>query len=287
MNKLIITTVFSILSFSAFCQETETEKPTKHYMPLFLDIPAEMNVEIGFKEVNIAGGYADFEHFSGVRTLIEYDFAPIDKLGFEIEVPFIFVNEKHSTISEVTEGEAIEGATGHAVSEEGSSSKSSMAIRIGFNYALFNDKKSKTSLAVGYFNEFELTHFKEFGKPLLEGNVYNPFLAVAKIWGERFHSMIYTGPAISQSFEHDETNTAYRFNTILSYRFGKGEKESFAGIECNQTWANEASGQMVLRPQVQLVLTEKWKLGIVGSIPVATSNELNGSGFLRIIYSPK
>lgn len=54
-----------------------------------------MNVRKGYKEFNIADGYADFENLNGVRALIEYDFAPIDKLWFEVEITFVFVHNKH------------------------------------------------------------------------------------------------------------------------------------------------------------------------------------------------
>lgn len=262
-----------------FSQEIKKEIELNHYMPLYLDIPAEMNVKKGYSEINLAGGYADFKDYNGFRTLLEYDFAPINKLGFEIEIPFVFVNQKESTMQNEN--------TDVIVPEEGGAIQSAMALRLGFNYSLFSSQKSKTSLAIGYFNEFELTPFNHFGKPLLEGNVYNPFIAIAKIWGSRLHSMLYMGPAISQSFENFETKTNYRFNSIISYRFGKGEKENFAGIECNQTWAKENSGQMVLRPQIQMEITSKYKLGFVASLPIATDNHLNGSGFLRLIYTPK
>ena len=280
MNKhFSISTFLLLFSFSAFCQEEKKEDVAlKHYMPLYLDIPAEMNVKKGYKEINVAGGYADFEHFSGQRALIEYDFAPTDKLGFEIEMPFIFVKQKTQTTTTTGQDDVI-------VPEEGGAAKSANALRIGFNYALFASQKAKTSVSVGYFNELEFTPFEHFGKPLFEGNIYNPFVAVAKIWGTRLHSMVYTGPAIKQSFEHHETKTIYRFNTILSYRFGSGNKESFIAMECNQTWANGDAGQLVLRPQIQVELTEKFKLGFVGGIPIATANHLSGSGFLRLIYT--
>ena len=275
-NKLITVLAISFIALNANAQtDKKDEVELKHYMPLYLDIPAEMNVKKGYKELNIAGGYADFKDFSGQKGLIEYDFAPIDKLGFEIEVPFTFVQEKH----------ALPVTDQHSVPEEGSAPSNAMALRIGFNYALFASQEAKTSISVGYFNEFELTPFKHFGKPLLEGNVYNPFIAVAKIWGTRFHTMIYTGTATKQSFEHHETVTAVRFNTILTYRIGKANKESFVGIECNQTWAYGVSGLMVLRPQAQIQVTEKCKLGFVLGVPVATSNHLNASGFMRLIYT--
>ncbi|MEP7239119.1 MAG: HAEPLYID family protein [Ferruginibacter sp.] len=278
-NKFLL--LFFCFGFvqQSFSQNTKKEEGIKHYMPLYLDIPAEMNVKKGYKEINIAGGYADFKDFNGERALVEYDFAPIDKLGFEIEIPFVFVHQKIQNMQS--------GNTDVIIPEEGGAVKSAMALRVGFSYSLCSFQKAKTSIAVGYFNEFELTPFEHFGKPLLEGNVYNPFIAVAKIFGDRFHTMIYTGPAIKQSFELHESKTNVRFNTIISYRFGKGNKETFAGVECNQTWAKAEAGQMVLRPQIQVEITEKWKLGFVGGIPIATSNNLNASGFMRLIYSPR
>lgn len=37
---------------------------------------------------------------------------------------------------------------------------------------------------------------------------------------------------------------------------------------------------MLLRPQVQLALNEKWKIRVIAGIPIATANHLNRSGFL-------
>ncbi|OIN59253.1 hypothetical protein BLX24_09695 [Arsenicibacter rosenii] len=246
-------------------------------MPLYLDIPAEMNVRKGYKEINVAGGYASFRDFKGQRALVEYDFAPTNRLGFEIEMPFVFVQEKHM----ITE----KGLDDVIVPEEGGTPESANALRLGVNYALYSSPEYKTSVSVGFFNELEFTPFKHFGHPLFEGNVYNPFVAVAKVFGTRLHTMIYTGTATKHSFEHQKLATAVRFNTILAYRYGKGTRESFLGIESNQTWSGHEAGQMVLRPQIQAWITEKWKLGFVYSVPVATANQLQASGFCRVIYS--
>jgi hypothetical protein len=276
--------------FTAFCcnslyaQETKPEEETelKHYMPLYLDIPAELNVKKGYKEINVGFGYADFKDFSGERALVEYDFAPVRKLGFEIEVPFVFVHNKHE-VAAVAPGHEEEDVQ---VPEEGGATESAMALRVGFNYSFLTLRKAKMTFAGGYFNEIETSPFKEFGKPVFIANVYNPFIAVAKIWGTRLHSMVYAGPAIKQEFHNNETKTAWRLNTILSYRFGKNEKESFAGIECNQSFSSGDKAQLLLRPQVQLQFSEKISLGIIAGIPVQTANNLNGSGFLRFIYRP-
>lgn len=277
LNKIFTFLILLTITITNGQNSTKEPKSLKHYMPLYLDMPAEMNVKKGYKEFDLAIGHADFKDFSGQRALIEYDFAPIDKLGFEIELPFIFVQQKHSNTSTATESHS---------SEEGGGPKSGNAVRIGFNYSLYSFKEAKTSINAGYFNEIEFSPFEHFGKPLFEANVYNPFVAVAKIFGDRFHAMIYTGTATKQYFELHKSLTSVRFNTILSYHLGNQYKENFIGIESNQTWAKDESGQMTLRPQAQIEISEKWKLGLVASIPVATNNHLNGSGFIRLIYTP-
>jgi len=78
----------------------------------------------------------------------------------------------------------------------------------------------------------------------------------------------------------------FRFNPTASDRFGKGRKENFVALEVNQTWGKGDAGEMVLRPQIQIEFSEKWKVGFVGGIPVTTNNHLNGSGILRLVYNP-
>ena len=247
---------------------------------MYLDMPAELNVRKGYKEINVGYGMAGFKDFNGIRALAEYDFAPMDNLGFEIEMPFIFVNYKNmQNPNSSVEQDVI-------VPEEGGNTQSAMALRLGFNYTLHSFIKAKTTISIGYFNEFESSPFVSFGKPLIEGNVYNPFFSVAKIWGNRFHTIIYAGPAVRQTFENNESKTVFRFNPTVSYRFGNGNKESYAAIELNHTWAKGNAGEMVVRPQIQIEFSEKWKVGFVGGIPVATANNLIGSGILRLIYCP-
>ena len=289
MNKNILLLVSSM----TFCcqmlcaqhiksEERESETELKHYVPLYLDIPAELNVKKGYQEINVAGGYGFFRDNNAVRGLIEYDFAPIDKLGFEIEIPFIFLPNQHDSPGDYLEEVML--------TEEGGALESAASLRLGFTYTLFSLPAAKTTLGVGYNNELETLPFAEFndesGHRLFIANVYNPFITVAKIWGERFHSMIYTGPAIKQEFDIHKSKTQYRFNTILSYRFGRGNKESFVGLECNQSFGKHMIAQMVLRPQVQLDLSYRWKIGIITGIPIETYNYMKGGGFLRLIYSP-
>jgi hypothetical protein len=280
MNKLLVAIPFIFFTTAAFSQEEKKEEPLKHYMPMYLDMPAELNVRKGYKEIDIGYGMASFKDFNGIRTMAEFDFSPLDNLGFEIEVPFIFVHYKNNQNPNPLGGQDI------IVPEEGGNVQSAMALRLGFNYTIHSFKKAKTTLTVGYFNEFESSPFVQFGKPIIEGNVYNPFFSIAKIWGERLHTILYTGPAIRQTFEDNACKTVFRFNPTASYRFGKGRKENFVALEVNQTWGKGDAGEMVLRPQIQIEFSEKWKVGFVGGIPVTTNNHLNGSGILRLVYNP-
>jgi len=279
-NNFFLFLLLITFSQNTLGQEVKTEQiELSHYMPMYLDMPAELNVKKGYKEFNLGFGYASFKDFNGQRLMLEYDFAPIDKLGFEIEIPFIFVQQKNAQTNT--------GIQDVIVPEEGGNIQSAIAMRLGLNYTIRSFIEAKTSISVGYFNEFESSPFVHFGKPIVEANIYNPFFSVAKVWGNRFHTMIYTGPAIRQSFTGEETKTAYRFNPTISYHIGKLSKENYIALECNNVWAKEDAGQMVLRPQFQIQLSEKWKFGFVGGVPIATGNHLNGSGILRIVYSPK
>lgn len=279
-NKLAFVFLLLTIVQKANAQDAKTENEVlEHYMPMYLDMPAEINVRKGYKEINLGLGYASFRDFNGQRMMLEYDFAPKNNLGFEIEVPFIFVQNKNIQTNT--------GVDDVIVPEEGGNVQSAMAMRLGVNYTLHSFIKAKTSISVGYFNEFETTPFAHFGKPLIEANIYNPFFSIAKIWGERFHTMLYCGPAIRQSFTGEEAKTVFRFNPTISYHIGKLNKGNFVALECNNVWANGDAGQMVLRPQFLLQLTNKWKLGFVGGVPIATNNHLKGSGIVRLIYSPK
>jgi hypothetical protein len=207
-NNFLILFLLLVIFQNANTQETKTEaEPLSHYMPMYLDMPAELNVHKGYKELNVGFGMANFRDFNGQRLMVEYDFAPINKLGFEIEVSFIFVQNKTPNTNT--------GVQDVVVPEEGGNVQSVIAMRLGFNYTLQSFREIKTSISIGYFNEFESSPFVHFGKPLIEANIYNPFFSIAKVWGQRFHTLLYFGPAFRQSFTGEEAKTVYRFNPTL------------------------------------------------------------------------
>src|SRR5690606_7899959 len=129
-----------------------------HAEPLFIDLIRDLGARKGEKEWNIGLGLTDNLAFDSYEALIEYEWAPINRLGFEVELPFTFYS----------------GTNGTHKSELPSNRLNS--LKTAFQYSFFVNEKMATSMAIGYINELELSDFRHFGKPLFDGLVYNPFL---------------------------------------------------------------------------------------------------------------
>lgn len=67
------------------------------------------------------------------------------------------------------------------------------SLKLAAQCTFFVSEPMATSMALGYIDEFELSDFRNFGRPLITGNIYNPFLVVAKRWGNNYHSLFFTG----------------------------------------------------------------------------------------------
>ena len=70
-------------------------------------------------------------------------------------------------------------------------------------------------MALGYINELEFAALSEKNSPFIKGNVYNPFLVMAKRWGKRVHTLIYTGPCVVHEFQTSKSHTEYDINTNI------------------------------------------------------------------------
>lgn len=261
-NYLLLSTLFLSVQLSA---QTKAEKGPSHYMPLYLDMPAELNADKGFKEFNIGIGFNNYTDVKEKRVLVEYSFVPIKKLAFEIEMPFIFRTDQ------------IINPSTH---------ENNMAVRAGVNYMFYGNSEKKLSFSTGYFYEGESATYEHFGKPLIEAHIHNPFVVAAKQWGKRIHSMIYTGPVFEKITSTGHNVTLYRLNSILGYSIGKEPGETYVAIECNQVFEKDYREQFVIHPQVSFKIAPHWKAGIVAGIPVVTSSHLRNNGLIRLIYNP-
>src|SRR5690606_21650342 len=139
------------------------------------------------------------------------------------------------------------------------------SLKLAGQWSFYVNDRRATSMALGYINELEFSHFRDFGNPLISGNVYNPFLVVAKRWGMNLHSLIYTGPMFHQNFDKKAIQTRLDFNTNLHYMI-PGTR-NFIGVEFNKTMAKN-DFDMTIRPQMRLGIADNLLVGIVAGIPV-------------------
>lgn len=259
MKRKFVLVIFTLLSVSSFAQEASE---VKFSQPLYLDLPGNLNVKSGYKELNSLQSFQSFKEYNYYRLSVEYSFAPISNLGLEIELPTnLYANNVHTAEVE----NKIE------------------AIRIGAIYSIPNLKLMNSAIGVGFVNDFEFTSFKHFGKPLFEANAINPFILFAKVWGNRFTTLAYSGPNFHTTFFDSRTEAELRINATFGYRFGK--YNHFANVEINQI-VFKGNWETVLRPQVRIYVAKQWRLGIGTSIPV--QDNFNGTGaFARLIFNPK
>ena len=235
-----------------------------HAEPLYIDLIRDLGARKGEKEWNLGYGITDNLAFDSYEALVEYEFAPVDRLGFEFELPFLFYSGQNN------------------VSQDSIPSNRLESIKLAAQWSFFVSEKMSTSMALGYINEFEMSDFDNFGSPLFTGNIYNPFFVIAKRWGNNFHTLIYTGPRIEQDFESNHYHTLFEINTNLHYMISG--TRNFIGIEFNKI-VDEGTISMTMRPQMRIEINENFLIGIVTGIPV--NKELERlSAFTRIIWEP-
>ncbi|MFD2891025.1 HAEPLYID family protein [Flavobacterium chuncheonense] len=251
---------------SLYIQQVEDHKePYKvlHAEPLYVDLIRDLGARKGEKEWNVGLGLTDNLKFDSYEALIEYEWAPIDRLGLEVELPFTFYSPNGTANDSIPSNQL-------------------NSIKIAAQWSFFVNEPMATSMALGYINEFELSNFRNFGKPFIQGNIYNPFFVVAKRWGNNFHSLIYTGPMIEQNFSTKKFHTTYDINTSFHYMISG--TRNFIGIELNKT-IDKRDFDMTVRPQMRLGVADNLLIGIVAGIPISRENE-RLSSFLRLIWEP-
>lgn len=251
---------------SLYIDEIQEQKnPVKvlHAEPLYIDLIRDLGARKGEKEWNVGFGLTDKNDYDEYLALVEYEWAPIDRLGLEVELPFTFYpsNKNNGTPNSKLNG-----------------------LKLAAQYSFFVSEKLKTSLAFGYIHEFELTDFDSYGNAkLFTGNSYNPFFVAAKRWGNNIHTLLYTGPAIQHHFHDNSTFTSWQINSNFHYMI-PGTR-NFIGLEFNKE-LTKTDFDMTIRPQMRVSIAENLLIGIVTGIPISRENE-RFSTFLRLIYEPK
>jgi hypothetical protein len=255
----------TILTFVNTCIAQVDTKPDKvsHAEPLYLDLVRDLGARKGEKEINIGADFSNSTHYNTNAFLIEYEFAPINRLGLEVEADFSFYKRIH-TNSE-TPGNKLE------------------CLRFSTQYSFFVSTKLQTTMALGYTQIAEFTAFKNYGKAdFMTGTVYNPFFIAAKRWGKSFHSLSYISPMLEHTFATNALCLNWQINT--SFHYVIPQTKHFIGVELNKEF-HDGVFCMTIRPQVKMKLSPKVALGLVTGIPVINQEE-GYSSFVRIIYEP-
>lgn len=244
------------------------EGPLKllHAEPLYIDLIRDLGARRGEKEWNVGLGLTDQSRFDEYEALVEYEWAPLDRLGLEVELPFTIFSPINGELPR-------DSIPGNKLN----------AFKFAAQYTVLVDGRSKTSIAVGYLHEFELAPFRDWENgSRFDGNLFNPFMVVAKRWGQNYHSLIYAGPQIFKGLGQSSIETNWQINTSLHYMIDG--TRNFVGIEVNKDLTSD-DFQLTLRPQMRVGLADDLMVGIVSGVPIMNDGE-RLSVFLRLIYEP-
>lgn len=244
------------------------EGPAKvlHAEPLYIDLIRDLGARKGEKEWNVGLGLTDNNRFDEYTALVEYEFAPIDRLGLEVELPFSFFYPVSNDV------------TGDSIPQSRLNS-----LKLAAQYTFLVSEKMKTSMAIGYLHEFEMTGFQNYGREnLFSGNIFNPFFIAAKRLGDNWHSLVYTGPIFEQHFRDQSWHTTWQINSNIHYMIPGAR--NFIGVEFNKDF-QKGDFDMTIRPQMRIGLADNLLVGIVTGIPVSRENQ-RFSSFIRLIYEP-
>lgn len=233
-----------------------------HAEPLYIDLIRDLGARKGEKEWNVGFGITDKNNYDKYEGLVEYEWAPIDRLGLEVEIPFSIYSRNNDSFK-----------PDNAIN----------SLKMAAQYTFLVNEEKSTSLALGYIHEFELNTFNNMkNERFFTGNVFNPFFVAAKRWGNNFHTLLYTGPVIEQHFSDQSWHHTLQVNSNVHYMISG--TRNFIGVEFNKEFYRN-NFDMVIRPQMRLVVNNEIMLGIVTGIPVSKHNE-RFSSFLRLIYEP-
>lgn len=255
---------FLVATFSSsLAQEENLPIKIEHAEPLYIDLIRDLGARKGEKEWNVGLGLTDKNNFNAYQALVEYEFAPANRLGVEFEIPVTFYTS--NDIGQQAPSSLIE------------------SFKSAIQWTFLVSEKQRASFALGYINEVLFTDFDNYGKePFIAGNLFNPFLIAAKRIGKDFHSLVYTGPRLEYSYHDHNWHNSFEINT--SFHYMVPDTRNFIGIEFNKEIL-PTGFEMVARPQLRVSIADNLLIGIVTGVPILTGAE-KISSFLRLIWEP-
>jgi len=266
MRRLVLAVAVLVLALfrvPALAEPPDAPPKVEHAEPLFIDLIRDLGARKGEREWNVAFGLTDQSRFDRYEALVEYEWAPINRLGLEIEVPFTFFPP---VANGQTPSNRIEG------------------LKTAAQWSFLVSEAHQTSLALGYLNELAFTDLDKAGEsPFIKGNLFNPFFVAAKRLSPQWHSLVYTGPQIFKPFGGGAAEWSYDVHSSVHYMV-RGSR-NFVGVEVNKTWA-PSDFDMTIRPQMRLQINDQLLVGIVTGVPVKRESQ-RLSMFIRLIYEPR
>ncbi|MCS4166290.1 MULTISPECIES: HAEPLYID family protein [Sphingobacterium] len=243
---------YSLFFSCALLAQENRNLPDKvhHAEPLYNDLVRDLGARKGEKEFNLGADIKRTSLKDDFGYLMEYEFAPIDRLGLEVETDFTYAKSRIANVPSTNQLER---------------------LRLSSQYSFYVSKKNATTLAVGYTQIFNFVN---------GGTAFNPFFIAAKNWQRHWHTLIYTGPEIAYQYATSKTALNWQVNT--SFHYTVPNTDHFVGVEINQEISSEGI-HTVLHPQIKLGLSKKLAAGVAIGLPIGgAENRL--SSFLRIIY---
>ncbi len=267
MKKALILFSLLCICLPALAQQDTLPPKVHHAEPLYIDLIRDLGARKGEKEWNIGGEAEEHPNYRAYCGFIEYEFAPVNRLGMELEIPFDIYD---SRVRQPGQGKIPKSRI--------------ESIKPAVQYTFLVSPTRQTSLAIGYIHHFNLHSFYSIRQQhdIFKGNAYNPFVVAAKKWGTSIHSLINTGPLWEHASEDRKTYFYYQVNASLYYMIPN--TSNFLGVEVNQMYARDES-IVVVRPQVKIAISPNLALGLVTGIPLHSKAE-GVSGMFRLIYEP-
>lgn len=269
MKKIINTLLILLAGITAFAQtdSIQNRKPLKirHAEPLYMDLIRDLGARKGEKEWNVGYGLEGHKKYAASHAFVEYEFSPVNRLGLEVEVPFEFYTGRSGEQAGDVPRNRLEG------------------LKLASQYTFLVSQRHQMSMAAGYMHEFRTHSFYsiDHGRGMLKGSTVSPFFIVAKKWGQRFHSLLYTGPEWEFTPAESRRQTFYQVNASMHYVLPSG---NFVGLEVNDEFSSEGHSP-VFRPQMKLVLDQRLALGLLTGIP-ARAREGGLSFMARLVFEP-
>lgn len=267
---------FALLLFTGFYLSIMAEAqdgaapslPVKvhHAEPLFNDLIRDLGARRGEREWNMGWGMDKLPGYIAHNGFVEYEFAPVNRLGLELELPFSFYKPAgNEAAGKDIPRNRVEG------------------VKVAAQYTFLVQPQQQLSMAIGYQHTFRLHSFTTMhtDKAIWKGHSLYPFIVVAKRWGRQWHTLLFSGPEQEYTNGTLTPETTYHVNTSIHYQLPGGH---FAGLEINQVYEPYRTST-VLHPQMKLVFSEYLSVGLVTRIPIGPGE--NGAGMLaRLIYTP-